>query len=172
MPIEHISPDRYAAEVVINKGGRALVAASGKAAVWVDSLDQLPESDFRTQETAFEQLSSVDDRCLDCLQDLSEIRAIFLWGTGTTDDGILRWRNMPKLRNVQLGWNPVGDKAMEHLAQFQSLETLSVLHTPPWGRGAEAPQQATESTWVIRLQHRTDRRGHEVLGGLRERGGR
>ena len=158
------SPDRAAAEWVIQRGGSVDLHVKGKTRRFVSSVDQLPEGPFVAAEFRMSGLGSmsdlqlrefagicagvklpfglhlqhtaVTDAGLQSVKDLP-IAHLILDGTQVSDTGLTHLQELSALHALDLGGTRVTDLGVEKLAAMSGLDSLALSSTEISDRALE-----------------------------------
>jgi hypothetical protein len=101
-------------------------AATVLARTWDDLLDALEDRGL----SAVHATGQMTDAVLERLSRIAHVEELDLSGSrGITDEGLRNLARLPRLRTLQLGGAPIGDRALETLGRVGSLETLGLAWT-------------------------------------------
>lgn len=159
--------ERDVASWVLSVGGGLLIEAQGKAQQ-VSKPEELPKGRFETKEIVIHQgrdSAKISDDDLARLESVPGLEKFELIGGAVQGPGLSVFPKLPRLKELTLDKNPVGDDALMHLAKATSLERLSLKECPLTGAGLK---------WLAELQltdlflngTKLDNAGAELLARL------
>lgn len=87
---------------------------------------------------AAKHVAEVDDRMLQALGDLSELRWLALTGSAITDNGLKALSRLPRIERLWVGQTNITDVGLQRLASIPTLTHLWIEATPTSDRGLAA----------------------------------
>lgn len=89
----------------------------------------LPAEEFRVRKVSLPPGRRIMSWNHAALRDLPELIAIHSWLNELNDDGVLRWRNLPKLEGLEIGTSRLTVAGFRHLSGFAAIRTINLNHS-------------------------------------------
>ena len=114
-PAVEKSPDRLAAEWIVNVGATQRVSMDGITR-HVAKADELPGGDFHVTEACLYPLQFQPNARLNKLAGLKELHWLRLFNCQVSDEAMKDLVDLPKLSFLDVAYNPVTDESFTHVA--------------------------------------------------------
>jgi serine/threonine protein kinase len=125
--------DRKLAEWVLKMGGKLTVEVKGQRQ-YVNNPGDMPPGPFVITELEVTEKKVGDDE-LGIISGLANLDALRLGRNPISGSGLVRIKNLPKLRELDLRFTAISDNDLAYLKEFPGLMVLYVGHTKVTGAG-------------------------------------
>lgn len=125
--VQQLSAEQTTARTFLALGGGIRILNKDGTNRRIERLADLPAgAEIRLHAVALPQGRATAHRHLHCLRNLADLRSFGSWYNGINDDGVLPWRDLPRLEEVELGTNRLTARGLAHLSGFTTIRTLNL----------------------------------------------